>query len=173
MTSISAAKRLRTRVETYLAGVFHPFPEERVIAGTIQSFYGWFFPLLRNAVICGALQYFADASGSRTLQILAIIGYIVLAAYCFSYINMWVLTPFHFVKHKRLGSWLDGLVTLAVLFLLGYAIWVSQRSHGCRAGPRSAAHAPACRVQATLDDEMKCAACHPGFLFRFLQWAAA
>ena len=102
MTSISAAKHLRTRVETYLAGVFHPFPEERVIAGTIQSFYGWFFPLLRNAVICGALQYFADASGSMTLQILAIIGYIVLAAYCFSYINMWVLTPFHFVKHKRL-----------------------------------------------------------------------
>jgi hypothetical protein len=45
MTSISAAKRLRTRVETYLAGVFHPFPEERVITGTIQSFYGWFFPL--------------------------------------------------------------------------------------------------------------------------------
>jgi hypothetical protein len=74
MTSISAAKRLRTRVETYLAGVLHPFPEERVIAGTIQSFYGWFFPLLRNAVICGALQYFADASGSMTLQILAIIG---------------------------------------------------------------------------------------------------
>ena len=123
MTSISAAKPLLTRVETYLAGVFHPFPEERVIAGTIQSFYGWFFPLLRNAVICGALQYFADASGSMTLQILAIIGYIVLAAYCFSYINMWVLTPFHFVKHKRLGSWLDGLVTLAVLLLLGYAIW--------------------------------------------------
>jgi len=70
MTSISAAKRLRTRVETYLAGVFHPFPEERVIAGTIQSFYEWFFQLLRNAVICGALQYFADASGSMTLQIL-------------------------------------------------------------------------------------------------------
>jgi hypothetical protein len=37
MTSISAVKHLRTRVETYLAGVFHPFPEERVIAGTIQQ----------------------------------------------------------------------------------------------------------------------------------------
>ena len=67
MTSISAAKRLLTRVETYLAGVFHPFPQERI--------------------------------------------------------NMWVLTPFHFMKHKRLGSWLDGLVTLAVLLSLGYAIW--------------------------------------------------
>src|SRR5215469_6958899 len=59
MTSISAANRLRTRVETYLAGVFHPFPEERIIAGTIQSFYGWFFSasaersdLRRPAIFC-------------------------------------------------------------------------------------------------------------------------
>ena len=123
MTAIGAAQRLLVRVETYLAGVFHPSPEERVIAGTIRSFYGWFFALLRNAFICGALQYFAGRSGSLTLQILVIIGYIVLAAYCFSYINIWVLTPFHFVKHKRLGTWLDGLLTLAVLLLLGYAIW--------------------------------------------------
>ena len=101
MTSIGAAQRLLVRVETYLAGVFHPSPEERVIAGTIQSFYGWFFALLRNAFICGALQYFAEKSGSMTLQILVIIGYVVLAAYCLSYINLWVLTPFHFVKHKR------------------------------------------------------------------------
>jgi hypothetical protein len=123
MTAISAAQRLLVRVETYLAGVFHPSPEERVIAGTIQSFYGWFFALLRNAFICGALQYFAEKSGSMTLKTLVIIGYVVLAAYCLSYINLWVLTPFHFVKHKRLGTWLDGLLTLAVLLSLGYAIW--------------------------------------------------
>jgi hypothetical protein len=123
MTLISPTQRLLTRVETYLAGVVHPFPEERIIAGTIQSFAGWFFQLLRNAVICGSLQYFADTTGSMTLQILAIISYIVLAAYCFSYINVWVLTPFHFVRHERLASWLDWLVTLAVLLLLGYAIW--------------------------------------------------
>jgi hypothetical protein len=35
MTSISAAKLL-TRFENYLAGVFHPIPEERVVAGAIQ-----------------------------------------------------------------------------------------------------------------------------------------
>ena len=32
------------------------------------------------------------------------------------------VTPFHFVKHKRIGFWLDALVTLAVLLSLGYAI---------------------------------------------------
>ena len=80
------------------------------------------FAFLRNAFICGVLQYLADASGSVTLQIFAIIAYVALAAYCLSYVNVWVLTPFHFVKHKRLGFWLDALVTLAVLLSLGYAI---------------------------------------------------
>jgi hypothetical protein len=64
MTYASAAKPLLGRFETYLAGVFHPVPQERVIAGAIQSFYGWFFAFLRNAFICGVLQYLADASGA-------------------------------------------------------------------------------------------------------------
>jgi hypothetical protein len=58
-----------------------------------------------------------------TLQIFAIVAYVALAAYCLSYINVWAVTPFHFVKHKRLALVLDGLVTLAVLVSLGYAIF--------------------------------------------------
>ena len=122
MTYTSAANSLLARFETYLAGVFHPVPQERVVAGAIQSFYTWFFAFLRNAFICGVLQYLADASGSVTLQVFAIIAYVALAAYCLSYVNVWVLTPFHFVKHKRLGFWLDAVVTLAVLLSLGYAV---------------------------------------------------
>jgi hypothetical protein len=126
MTSISAAKLL-TRFENYLAGVFHPIPEERVVAGAIQSFYGWVFPFLRNAFICGVLKYLADASGSLTLQALAIIAYVVLVGYCLSYIIAGALTPFHFVKYRRLGVLLDALVTLAVLSSLGYAIFLGTR----------------------------------------------
>jgi hypothetical protein len=126
MISISAAKLL-TRFETYLAGVFHPIPEEQVVAGAIQSFYGWVFPFLRNAFICGVLKYLADASGSMTLQTLAIIAYVVLVSYCLSYIIAGALTPFHFVKYRRLGVLLDALVTLAVLSSLGYAIFLGTR----------------------------------------------
>ena len=43
MTSITTARPLLTRFETYLAGAFHPIPHERVVAGMVQSFYGWFF----------------------------------------------------------------------------------------------------------------------------------
>jgi hypothetical protein len=127
MTTTGAGKGLLTCFETYLAGVFHPLPQERVVTGAIQSVYAWFFPFLRNAFICGVLQYLADASGSVTLQALAIVAYVALAAYCLSYVNMWVLTPFHFVKHKRLAFALDALVTLAVLLSLGYAILAGTR----------------------------------------------
>ena len=127
MTTIGAAKRLLTGLESYLAGIFHPLPEERVITGAIQSVYNWFFPFLRNAFICGVLQYLADASGSVMLQVMAIIAYAALAAYCLSYVNVWVLTPFHFVKHKRLAFFLDAVVTLAVLLSLGYAVLVGTR----------------------------------------------
>ena len=127
MTTIAVAKGLLARFESYLAGVFHPLPQERVVTGAIQSVYAWFFPFLRNAFICGVLQYLADASGSVTLQALAIVAYVALAAYCLSYVNMWVLTPFHFVEHKRLAFALDALVTLAVLLSLGYAILAGTR----------------------------------------------
>ena len=126
MMSISPAKLL-TRFENYLAGVFHPIPEEQVVAGAIQSFYGWVFPFLRNAFICGVLKYLADASGSMTLQTLAIIAYVVLVGYCLSYIIAGALTPFHFVKYRRLGVLLDALVTLTVLSSLGYAIFLGTR----------------------------------------------
>src|SRR5262245_62586775 len=100
MTATGAANVLLARFENYLAGVFHPFPQERVITGAIQSVYTWFFAFLRNAVICGVLQYLADASGSMMLQILAIIAYIAFAAYCLFYVHMWVLDAFHFVRQK-------------------------------------------------------------------------
>jgi len=127
MTAISAAKPLLTRLENYLAGVFHPIPEERVVTSAIQSVYTWLFTFLRNAVLCGVLQYLADASGSVMLQILAIVAYVALTAYCLSYINIWVLTPFHFVRPKLIGTLLDGLVTLAVLLALGYAVFAGTR----------------------------------------------
>jgi hypothetical protein len=148
ITSV-AAKRLLAGFESYLAGIFHPLPEERVVTGAIQSVYNWFFPFLRNAFICGVLQYLADASGSVMLQALAIVAYVALAAYCLSYVNMWVLTPFHFVKHKRLAFFLDALVTLAVLLSLGYAVLAGTRfaideiAKGHAASRSSAARTPA------------------------------
>jgi hypothetical protein len=123
MTSFGAAKLMLTHFEDYLRGVFHPIPEERIVAGLLQSFSEWLFTFLRNASLCGLLWYLADQSESLLLPILAISAYVVLLVYCLSYINWYVLTPFHFVKHKRLGLFLDGVATVGVIILLGSAIW--------------------------------------------------
>jgi hypothetical protein len=127
MADVTAAQPLLTRLESYLAGAFHPIPQERLVANAIQSSCSWILSLLRNAIVCGVLQYLADASGSMTLQILAIVAYVALAAYGLSYINMWVLTPFHFVKHRRLGVFLDAVIALAVFLSLSYAIFAGTR----------------------------------------------
>jgi hypothetical protein len=123
MTSFGSAKLMLTHFEDYLRGVFHPIPEEKIIAGLLQSFSEWFFVFLRNASLCGLLWYLADESKNLLLQISAILAYVALLVYCLSYINWYVLTPFHFVKHKRLGHFLDGVATVGVIILLGSAIW--------------------------------------------------
>jgi hypothetical protein len=123
MTSFDSAKPLLTRFEDRLKGDFHPIPEERIVAGLLKSFSEWFFTFLRNASLCGLLWYLAGESESLLLRILAILAYVALLVYCLSYINWYVLTPFHFVKHKRLGLFLDGVVTVGVIILLWSAIW--------------------------------------------------
>ena len=64
MTYTSAAGLLLARFETYLAGVFHPVPQERVVTGAIQSFYSWFFHFFAMhsfAVSCNILPTRAGA----------------------------------------------------------------------------------------------------------------
>jgi hypothetical protein len=67
MADVTAVEPLLTRLENYLAGAFHPIPQERLVANAIQSCCSWILTLLRNAIVCGVLQYLADASGSMTL----------------------------------------------------------------------------------------------------------
>src|SRR3954453_23892263 len=71
MTYTSAANSLLVRFETYLAGVFHPVPQERVVAGAIQSFYTWFFGIspqrlhLRRPAVSGGCERERDAADIR------------------------------------------------------------------------------------------------------------
>jgi hypothetical protein len=123
VTTVGSGKPLVAQLENYLRSAFHPVPQEAAIAQTIQALFVWLFALLRNMVICGFLQYLADVSGSIPLQIFSVIAYVAITVYCLSYIATGVLTPFHFVKHKRLGSFLDGLVTLVIMLLVMYAIF--------------------------------------------------
>jgi hypothetical protein len=127
VNSVDSGTLLLSRLENYLKGAYRPIPEGVAIAQIARSLLDWFFAFLRNATICGFLQYIADVSESIPLIILANIAYLALVVYLLSYIHIGVLTPFHFVKHKRLGSVLDGLVTLAVLLSVIYGIFGGMR----------------------------------------------
>ena len=51
MADVTAAEPLLTRLESYLAGAFHPIPQERLVANAIQSSCSWILALLRD--LCG------------------------------------------------------------------------------------------------------------------------
>jgi hypothetical protein len=136
------------RFQNYLAGIAHPVPEEQVLAKMAQSFYRWIFDLLRSGVIAGGLQYFGDTTGSLTLKILWIAAYVALAGYCLSYIT-WMFTPFHFVRDKRLGWYLNVLATLVVvvpiwgIVLLGLPYTINEIAHSQAATHSSSTTSPA------------------------------
>jgi hypothetical protein len=105
----------------------------------VRNFSRWFFDLLRNFVLVGALKYFYETSGSPVLFYLHELALAVIFLYCLSYADQWYLNLFGFLDNKRIAHWLNRAVNFSVavaLFLVirwGASIVVAEIS---------AAHAP-------------------------------
>ena len=105
----------------------------------VRNFSRWFFDLLRNFVLVGALKYFYETSGSAVLFYLHEFALVVIFFYCLSYADQWYLNLFGFLENKRIAHGLNRAVNFSiaiVLFLLirwGASIVVAEISH---------AHAP-------------------------------
>ncbi|MFO7478475.1 MAG: hypothetical protein R6X03_09050 [Methyloceanibacter sp.] len=105
----------------------------------VRNFSRWFFDLLRNFVLVGALKYFYETSGSTVLLYLHEFALVVIFLYCLSYADQWYINLFGFLENKRRAHWLNRAVNFGVaagLFLLirwAASIIVTEISH---------AHAP-------------------------------
>jgi hypothetical protein len=94
------------RVSEYFSNTFVVVPELVEGAKKLNELCKWILDLLRNAVVVGALQYFADKSNSQVMKITAVIGLCALFGYCISYTRV-AIRPFHFLKNQKLGLFLD------------------------------------------------------------------
>lgn len=105
----------------------------------VRNFSKWFFDLLRNFVLVGALKYFYETSGSPVLFYLHEFALVVIFLYCLSYADQWYLNLFGFLDNKRIAHWVNRAVNFSVavgLFLVirwGASIVVAEIS---------SAHAP-------------------------------
>jgi hypothetical protein len=57
----------------------------------VRNFSRWFFDLLRNFVLVGALKYFYETSGSMVLLYLHEFALVVIFLYCLSYADQWYI----------------------------------------------------------------------------------
>ena len=94
------------RVSEYFSNTFIVVPELVEGATKLNEMCKWMLDLLRNAVVVGALQYFADRSDSQVLKMTAVIGLCALFGYCISYTRV-AVRPFHFLKNQELALFLD------------------------------------------------------------------
>ena len=69
----------------------------------VRNFSRWFFDLLRNFVLVGALKYFYETSGSAVLFWLHEFALAVIFLYCLSYADQWYLNLFGFLENKRVA----------------------------------------------------------------------
>ena len=120
---------------TYFDHLFRRPQEQHAVYDLVRNFSNWFFDLLRNFVLVGALKYFYETSGSAVLFWLHEFALAVIFLYCLSYADQWYLNLFGFLENKRVAHWLNRAVNFSVavaLFFLirwGASIVVSEISH--------------------------------------------
>jgi hypothetical protein len=87
-----------------------------------HTFSKWIFELFRNAMIAGVLKYLSDRSSSWLLWLASEIAFAALLFYCLSYVNSWMLRPFHPLKNKQIAFWLNFVVTLCFSIPFWFAV---------------------------------------------------
>jgi hypothetical protein len=107
----------------WLRGTFVVHEESKKSAETFRVFIKWTFELLRNLMIVGLLQYFAQKTGHRLLQSLAGMSSVMLYMYLYGYVDSYALRPFHPLKNKKVAMWLNFICELVIV---GGAWWICQ-----------------------------------------------
>jgi hypothetical protein len=111
------------RVFSYLKGLVQfDSPAATVFTLSLRQFTRWFFDLMRNALIAGALQYISQKTHSIPLQYISRAAYLLLLIYCTSYVQTWMLRPFHPMSNQRLARWLDIGVNIVIILPLVFIV---------------------------------------------------
>lgn len=109
------------KIAEYVQNAMVTVPEIKSGAETLNAFTKWILDLIKNAGAVGVLQYVAEKSQSRSLDILSKIALFALFGYCISY-SRFVIRPFFFLKNRRLAAFLDDVADRAVFITVATAI---------------------------------------------------
>jgi hypothetical protein len=108
-------------IANYFQNVFVANAELSEGANRLNALAKWFLDLLRNAIIVGALQYFAKKTNSQAMDIIATLGLCTLFAYCISYTRVF-FRPFHCLANQRLGQTLDSIADRMLFIIISILV---------------------------------------------------
>jgi len=105
-------------IGSYFKALIQPDYGEIPHAERARSLAKWVFDFLRNLLIVGVLKYFAVKTESTAINLVADIAFLFFWVYCFSYLSIWSVYPFHFLKNKFLANLLDATANIMVFIFL-------------------------------------------------------
>jgi hypothetical protein len=109
------------KVETYFRNTFVIHDDINSVARRLYDFSKAILDLLKNAIVVGAIKYFAERSHSQFMDVMSTIALCSLFAYCLSY-TRFAFRPFHFLKNQRLAVRLDVMVDQAIFLIIAVFI---------------------------------------------------
>lgn len=116
MTDQPDPKKMPFRpIQTYLKEAFTIHERALTISKSVRALIRWFFELLRNLVVVSGILFLSIKTQSKFLEYIALAGLFLLAAYTWTYLDVWIVRPFHGLKNQRLGMWLDIILFLIVV----------------------------------------------------------
>lgn len=92
------------------------------IEQSVRNRVKWIFDYTRNLMTVGVLIFLGKVSHSQTLMVVGWVGSGLLWAFLMSYFEPITIRPFHLVKNRKLGEWLDIVFFFAILVPLGVAL---------------------------------------------------
>jgi hypothetical protein len=113
------------RLQKYLSGVIAWHPTDLATHSYVRQGVKWFFDLVKNALVAGALKFLATRSDSLLIKIASDVAFYGLLFYCVSYVQSWHLHFFHPWWPARWAKTLDLLISILVITPLFYVIAIS------------------------------------------------
>lgn len=106
-----------------MQAAFTPGPKQKAWSGAELTFIRFCFDTARNLLILGLLIFFYAKTHSTFLYVSSILIFLLLVAFIWSHIEMWVVYPLYRFIDPKIPTWVMMVIHLAIVVLISAALY--------------------------------------------------
>jgi hypothetical protein len=103
------------KFQTYIQKAIGIHSGARSAAQVVRRLVKWIFDFLRNVMIAGLILYLGIKNHNETLKNFSYGAIALLFVYLWSYLDFWLLSPFHGMQNVKIARVLNGAVQLVII----------------------------------------------------------